>query len=286
MQKKHRIYLMLFIVCVIALNAGSYGYIPEPAESYVLKYEMPVGTRFVITGRNFFERETVLPDGGLTGNTIEHTFEGSFEIEEAQGLGLKMVFQKLACEKNNPGGTFLDSFDSLTGYEVGFTLSPEGELSGLEDFDNLPEKEVLLRISAPDNFVHGAHNAFPHLPDKPVGPGDTWTYKMESVRPFSRGARSLVTSEYTYRFSEVVEKDGIPCVKIEVSFVQTSKVEIDTPRGTTVAEHTGKGRETVYFAYTKGMFLSKQGVIEVNGSFGESPQTDHVEYTYQTKFIR
>jgi len=53
-----------------------------------------------------------------------------------------------------------------------------------------------------------------------------------------------------------------------------------------VAEHTGKGKETVFFAYKKGMFLSKQGVIEVKGSFGESPQTDHVEYTYQTEFIQ
>ena len=75
-------------------------------------------------------------------------------------------------------------------------------------------------------------------------------------------------------------------MKIEVSFIQTSRVEIDIPRGSTVAEHTGTGKETVFFAYEKGMFLSKQGVIEVKGSFGESPQTDHVEYTYQTKFIR
>ena len=208
MHKKQGICLILFICCVFALNAVPFGDMPAQAGNTILKYEMPVGSSFVITGRNFFERETVLPDGGLTGNTIEHTFEGSFEVEEAQGLGLKMVFQKLACEKNNPGGTFIDPFDSLTGYEVGFTLSPEGELSGLEDFENLPEKEVLLRLSAPDNFVHTVHNAFPHLPDRAVGPGDTWTYKMESDRPFSRGARSLVTSEYTYRFVEAVEKDG------------------------------------------------------------------------------
>ena len=70
-----------------------------------------------------------------------------------------------------------------------------------------------------------------------------------------------------------------------MSFIQTSRVEIDTPRGTTVAEYTGKGKETVFFAHKKVMFVSKQGVIEVEGSFGQSPQTDRVEYTYHTKFV-
>jgi len=210
MQKKHGIYLILFAGCVIALNAVPHG--DGQAGTYVLKYQMPVGTRFIVTARNFYERETVLPDGGLTGNTIEHRFVGSFEVKEAhadQGLGLKMVFQDLTCEKNNPGGTFIDPFDSLTGYEVGFTLTPGGDLTGLEDFGSLPEKDVLLKVSAPDNFVHGVHNAFPHMPDHPVGPGDTWSYTMESVRPFSRGTRSLVTSEYTYSFTEALEKEGM-----------------------------------------------------------------------------
>ena len=289
MHKKQSIYLTLIIACVFVLNAGGHGGTPDQAGTYVLKYDMASGSNFIITGRNFFERETVLPDGGLTGNTIEHEFEGTFEIKEVQagqGLGVKMVFNKLACEKNNPGGTFIDPFDTLAGHEVDFVLSPEGNLSGLEDFDSLPEGDVLLKITAPDNFVHHIHNAFPHMPDHPVGPGDTWTHKMESERAFSMGARSQVISEYTYRLVVEEERDGIACVKIDVSFIQTSRVEIDTPRGTTVAEYTGKGKETVFFAHRKGMFVSKQGVIEVEGSFGQSPQTDHVEYTYHTKFIQ
>jgi hypothetical protein len=273
----------------MTMMAGSDRDTTEPDKTYVLEYKMPVGSLFVISARNFFERETVLPDGGLTGNTIEHRFEGGFEVKEvaaSRGMGLGMTFKELTCEKNNPGGTFIDPFDSLTGYEVEFTLAPGGDLSGLEGFDSLPEKDVLLRISSPDNFVHNVHNGFPHLPDHPVAPGETWTHKMESVRPFSRGAKSLVASEYTYRFSEAVEKDGIPCAKIEVSYIQTSRVEVDAPGRTIVAEYTGKGRETVFFAYEKGMFLSKQGVIDVTGSFGESPQTDRVEYTYQTEFVQ
>jgi hypothetical protein len=289
MTKKKWIYPALFVGCSVLLMAGAPLETAGRAETFTLKYEMAEGARFVVTGSNFFERETVLPDGGLTGNTIEHEFEGSFEVksvDSAKGLNLNMVIRKITCEKNNPGGTFHESFPDMTGHVVDFKLSPVGDLSGLEVFNNLPQKDVLLRITDPSGFLHRAHNAFPHLPDNPVGSGDSWTFKMERERPAMRGARSLVSSEYTYKLIEQVVENGIPCVKIEVTYTQISRTEIETPRGPIVAEYTGQGAETILFAYTKGMFLSKKGTLDMEGSFGDSPQTDHIDYSYQTKFDR
>jgi hypothetical protein len=250
---------------------------------------MAKGDRFLVTAKNFFERETVLPDGGLTGNTIEHEFEGGFEVnsvDSAKGLSLNMEIRKIHCEKNNPGGTFHEDFPELTGHALDFWLSPEGDLSGLEAFNTLPQKNVLLQITDPSGFIHRAHNAFPHLPDRPVGLGDTWTFTLEEERPAMRGARSLVSSEHTYKLVEHLEEDGIPCVKIEASYNLTSRTEIETPRGAIVAEYTGTGTETILFAYTKGMFLSKEGTLDMEGSFGDSPQTDRIEYAYRTRFDR
>lgn len=289
MTRKKWIYAALFVGCSVLLTAGIPLERVSRVDTYSLRYDMAKGDRFLVTARNFFERETVLPDGGLTGNTIEHEFEGGFEVSSvdgAKGLSLKMEIRKITCEKNNPGGTFHEGFPDMTGYTLDFWLSPEGDLSGLEAFDDLPQKNVLLQITDPAGFIHRAHNAFPHLPDHVVEPGDTWTYRMERERPAMRGARSLVSSAYSYKLVEHAEENGIPCVKIEASYSLTSRTEIETPRGPIVAEYTGQGTETILFAYTKGMFLSKKGVLDMEGSFGDSPQTDHIEYTYQTEFDR
>ena len=99
-----------------------------------------------------------------------------------------------------------------------------------------------------------------------------------------RGARSQITTEHTYKLIEYIEKDGIPCAKIEATFTMTSKTEVQGYNAPVVAEYAGKGKETIYFAYEKGMFLSKQGVLDMEGSFGESPQTDRNEYTFHARF--
>lgn len=289
MIKKQWTYPALFIGCAMILAAWSPMERGGGADSYTLRYNMAEGERFLVTVKNFFERETVLPDGGLTGNTIEHEFEGGFEVtsvDSAKGLSLKMEIQKITCEKNNPGGTFHESFPDMTGHTLEFRLSPDGDLSGLEAFNTLPQKNVLLQITDPAGFIHRAHNAFPHLTDRPVGPGDTWTYRMERERPAMRGARSLLSTVYTYKLVEHTEENGIPCVKIEASYSLTSRTEIETPRGSIVAEYSGQGEETILFATAEGMFLSKKGTLDMEGSFGDSPQTDHIEYTYRTRFDR
>ncbi len=271
------------------LLAGSYKGKTDQSGIHLLKYDMAAGSKFLVTGKNFYERETVLPDGALTGNTIEHEAECQFEVKSTgsdRGLDLNMAFQKITCEKNNPGGTFHEAFSDLTGHAVDVLLSPEGDLSGLEVFNNLPQKDVLLQLSDPSGFLHRANNVFPHLPDHPVGPGDTWMFRLDRERPMMRGARSKIISVHTYTLMEYTTKDGIPCAKIEASYTQTSRTEIEGGRGQVVCEYSGKGKETILFAYEKGMFLSKQGYLDMEGSWGESPQTDRIEYTFSTRFDR
>jgi hypothetical protein len=288
-MKKKLILCICFVLFLgfLWVSSGS-GYAPIPeAKKYVLKYQMPVGSKFTVKAVHEYARETILPDGEMTGNTIDDEFEGLFTVKSgggSDGAKLEMEIKKIFRESINPGGTFPDDFPELTGSKVTFGISPSGELSGLEAFNSLPQIDIFLRCSAADHYVHRIHNSFPVLPAKAVSIGDTWTSKMASQRDWWRGIKAEVSSVYTYKLVEETELDGIDCLKIEVSVIQKSAAKGDFQGRDMFAEYEGEGKETVYFACKKGMFVKKEGSMIVKGTLRESPQTDEIKYSYSVSF--
>lgn len=281
---KKFIYLVFVVAFTFSLLSGDLNALQ--GKKYKLEYKMAQGTKFSISAFHEYERETILPDGNLTGNTIVDKFEGHFQVESndpANGMILGMEILKLHREKINPGGTFLNDFTELAGTKLSFGLSPSGEIFNLEGFKSLPQQDLFLRVSAPDHFLHRIHSSFPILPETPVAIGDTWTSTLEAVRPWGE-LEVKITSKNTYKVLEETQLNGIDCLKIEVNIIQSSKAEGERWGRQVSAEYEGSGKETIYFALAQGMVLQKEGSMEVKGRLMQSDQTDNVKYGWQVKF--
>jgi len=287
---KRKIVFLGLIGCVLTATV----FIPanesgSAQQTYHPEYSLAVGSEFTVTGTHHFERETILPDGDITGNTIDHELELDFSVraaDAARGLDLEMVILKLHRESINPGGTFHERFAELTGRKLDMRLSPEGELSGLEETGGLPQRDLLLQITAPDAFIDHFHYGFPSLPGHSVAIGETWVRETSSLRPFRGGAQASVINRLTYRLIGETLHEGIPCLEIEVVTARTNRVDLESHRGPITAEWEGRGREKIYFDHKRGMLLHREGSLEIEGHFGESEQKDLLEYVYSVKIAR
>lgn len=255
---------------------------------YRLEYKMVEGTKFSITADHNYERETILPDGNLTGNTIDDTFVGDFHVISSDadaGMVLSVEIIELHRESINPGGSFREDFAELTGSRVEFAISPRGEILHPEVFNALPQQELFLRVSAPDHYLHRIHSFLPILPAAPVKIGDTWTSTLEAVRPWGElGVK--VTSKNSYQILEETRFNGVDCLKIAVAVKQASKAEGERWGRNVSAEYEGTGEEVFYFAPALGMVLGKEGSMQVKGRLMQSDQTDTIKYGWKVKFAK
>jgi len=274
------------IVILFTFTAASSEINSLNSKKYELEYKISEETRFRIKAFHNYERETILPDGNLTGNTIDDKFEGVFQIQSAdssKGMSLMLEILKIHRESNNPGGTFLEDFAELTGSKITFGLSSKGKIFDLNEFNTLPQRDLFLRVSAPDHYLHRIHSSFPILSDTPVGIGDTWTSTLEAVRPWGELGVKVVSNNI-YKVLEETKLNGFDCLKIEVIIDQKSQAEGEKWGRNITAEYEGTGKEIVFFAPALGMVLKKEGSMEVKGRLMQSDQTDNIKYGWQVEF--
>jgi len=259
-------------------------------KKYDLKYNMNQGAKFTLTYTDAFERTTYFFDGDITGNTIDDTFEGSFEVKSVENdkeFTFEMEILKASRLSKNPGGTFPIDFKGLIGIKIITTLSPDGTPLRMGVLKEFPERDRLLRRTGPDQYIHRILSIFPKLPENPVSIGDTWAHKIEAERPAYGGTKSDIISNYTYKLLEETKLDGIDCLKIECTYTQSLKSEGEMRGHHYKIEFQGKGNEIIYFAYKKGMLLQKEGTFKHEGTRqnGESlEQEDAVKYSVKVKF--
>jgi hypothetical protein len=128
------------------------------------------------------------------------------------------------------------------------------------------------------------------LPERPVKFGDTWTEIDEQEIPASEGKFKIV-SDSTYRLIEEVKKDGFDCVKIEVTSTATTTGSGETQGMPFTLEREAHATEVIYFAYKKGMYISREGSSKQEGivsfeSLGmEMPQSISEKSSVVVKFI-
>jgi len=100
-------------------------------------------------------------------------------------------------------------------------------------------------------------NQFAELPEHPVKTGDTWTTNNSYEFPYSGGTlKQEETAVYTV--AEKVNKDGLECLKLDVSGVEKLSGKFEA-QGTEV-EMTRETKSTgiIYFAIEKGMYVSME----------------------------
>lgn len=259
----------------------------DKSKKYDLKYNLSKGTKFTVTFIDKFERSSIMPNGDVTGNTIDDTYGGVFEVISADndGLVLDLNITKAARLSKNPGGTFNSTFDEIIGKKVRFNMSETGELSNLDGFINLEDTNKILRRTAPDDLLHRLAALFPVLPGKSVELGDTWTSEITGKKPTYSGLKSDIKCKYTYKILGEEKIAGFDCLKIDVNYEQATKTDGEIRGRLFKYNMGGTGKETIYFAYKKGMFISKKGEYRPEGGMEGGPDfSDTIEYEVTVKF--
>jgi len=254
---------------------------PAAEKLYELKYQLKPGTTFVIVSTG--ETESVTDQMGtevvasITGDG-EDTYT-VLSADKDKGLTIELEIGERTQDISSDMGSASTDFSELIGKKAKFVLLPNGEAEGFEGFDELPEVttgsgETLTK----ELYIIGVKDTFPKLPDKPVKIGDTWKDVQGYDVPL--GDYTLRSdSDYTYTLLEEVKKDGIDCLKIEVTGTDKVTGEFEQQGTLLELERVTTTKAVMYFAYNMGMFVlyeaesKAEGIIFVPSAGIEIPQT-------------
>jgi len=211
--------------------------------------------------------------------------------DEKTGFTFESEFGEREQDVESPMGAASTDFSELIGKKVRFVVSPTGIVSGLEGFDELPEiMSATQEKITKDAYIIGAKASFPLLPENPVKFGDTWTESDEQEVPMEGGTIKIVSNS-TYTLIEEIIKDGLDCVKIEVSSTVKTTGNFEQQGMLLKIDRESKATETIHFAYKKGMYLSREGastaegIITVESMGMEMPQKITGKSNVTVKFI-
>jgi hypothetical protein len=256
----------------------------KKSKKYDLNYELEKGTSLTLSySRNF--RRTSDIQGDITGNTIKDDFTANVKVlssHKKTGLALNIELIKISRNRRNPGGNFNDEFPDMINYEAEINLSSKGKISGYNKFKDIPQQEVWLRRTTPQQFVHSLKNILTQLPEDPVSIGETWSYVTEDEMEIE-GAKSKVVTNYTCKPLEEIEKDGYSCLNIEIKYTESFINEGERYNRNFTHTMDGEGIETIYFAYNEGMLIAKEGSYKQKGKVTtgmEIYQKDEIKYKF------
>jgi hypothetical protein len=275
------IFLFFFSSCLIVAKSGGKQY---SGDGYNLRYSLD--GNFKIKFIHKFQRVTMLPDGALTGNTIDTEIIASLEsTSKADENNVTCLLEKIQKISINPGGKFVEDFPKSTGNKYNLVLSSQGDVKNPGAFFSFPEPDLLFQRTAPDQFELILKSLLPQLPGKEVKKGDKWSSNYSSVRSIMNGQVELFAEiNFKYTLLEESEYQGIKCLKIESYYTFESQGKGEVRNITMNLKYNGNGQETIYFSVEKGMILKKEGKLTVEGGNNEPNQTDNVEYYVELIF--
>lgn len=284
---------LLFILAAAVLAAGiSTADSSATAKQYELKYKMAKGTKFIMTSEGSLESITdqmgteVVADITGTGSDIYVV------LETGDGLTLEMEYGERTQNVESAQGSMSTDYSELIGQKVKFVLKPNGEVTGFEGFDALPEITTASQETmTADIYQLGAKGTFTRLPDKSVTIGDTWNHNETNEIPVE-GNVIISTSATTYKVIEETKKDGFNCLKIE--YTGKEKIEGTFQQGgmDLAMDRETNTKGTLYFAYEEGMFVFSEaegkgeGVITVEQAGVDIPQTLNSKGTVTVKITK
>ena len=273
MNKKTFIHSAIFILSIILIfscagkKAGFWG---SAEDGFNLVYRQDVGSEFLINYNSNMEQifdimgnEQVTSISGINEYKVKTT-----AFDQEKGSTLDVVYNKFTSETESPMGTMTPDFSPVIGKKAGLVLGFNGVTSDFTGFDALPEIDLPTgEKSGEREYLFNIRYLFPLLPEKPVKFGDTWQVKQEVEVPLGSGGMNM-TANYTYKQIEEVNMDGVECLKIEGTFKQTGEGEGESAQGPFTIEGEGDGKDILYFAFKKGMFLKYETTSTFEGSVG------------------
>ncbi|UCG52653.1 MAG: hypothetical protein JSW58_03635 [Candidatus Latescibacterota bacterium] len=234
---------------------------------YKLEYKLKKGTAFGM--KTTIERKSVRE---MMGNEIKSTTMDivvyDAKVTEAKGgtATIEVTYEDRSHETDDPQVQLDVDFSSLLGKTVQFSVTSLGELSEFAGFDALPELAISGgQTHGESQYINELKEFFIRLSEDKIAVGETWSYTEEFNEPVEGGGAKVVV-DYTYTLAEVAEKNGHDCLKLTGE--STTKV---TGKGVEQGmEYTitlgGKGSETAWFAYKRGMLLETETVSFLEGA--------------------
>lgn len=231
-------------------------------KKYELKYSMPKGTRFLISGITENSIDNEIQDTKIN-SVIKREYEYSFEvisINDEGNMEMEVVYKKMNRNEQNPQGNVDTDYSKLLSKKVKIALASNGEVSGFEGFENLPVVALPMQgENDADDYKRFIEVLFPAMPDNPVSIGENWSFEKTRKRETGENHVVNITTNYTYNFVEETMIDGIECLKIKVEMLSTDKGEQVQGGMVGILDIEEEGKRTIFFAYKKGMILKIEG---------------------------
>lgn len=294
MKRSVQLILIVFVCFLISNCAEKRIELLGSAEKgFILTYHPEAGTKFTIVSSA--TSEIVMDQMGTeVVVNVEGEGEDSYEVisvDNEAGITFELEYRERSDNVESPAGSGSTDYSELVGKKAKFVVSPLGKTSSFEGFENLPEITTALQETTnKDQYILGVKAAFPMLPEKAVKFGDTWTETDEQEIPAS-GGKFKIVSNFTYKLIEEAKKDGFDCVKIEATGAIKTTGSGETQGMSFTLEREANATEIIYFAYKKGMYISREGSSRQEGivnfeSIGmEMPQEITGKSSMIVKFI-
>jgi hypothetical protein len=159
-------------------------------------------------------------------------------------------------------GNITPDLGTVIGKSFQMTLSPLGAEGG---FSGTEELQYQLGPSGKRNIDSSFKDIFPDLADKPVKIGDTWT-KTGDVTEKAGNIDVHVITESVNTLQGLETVNGLECVKIEAKTTGTIDGSGEQMGNKFTFKGTVKGSSTWYFAYKKGIFVSRKSNSDTEGT--------------------
>jgi len=282
----------LLVICTALLAVGYSGAVSSGVQkTYELKYQLPVGTKFIMTSMGATE---IVTDQMGTEVAVDIQSEGKdiyvVTGEQGNGLSIEVEMGERTQDVSSMMGSDSTDYSELVGKKVKFVLLPNGEVEGYAGFEDLPEITTATGEKLTEELYRlGVEETFPKLPEKSVKLGDTWSDTEDREMPLEQGSL-LTASDFTYRVLEEITRDGIECLKIEVAGTTKLSGEFEQQGNSLSMEREVKSSGFLYFAHQQGMFIGMEmdsraeGVITVLNAGIDLPQTITSKGTVTVRF--
>ncbi len=254
-------------LAVFGLVAGIANGAIAGGKKYKIEYKLKKGMTFGMITTT--ERKSVREMMGneIKATTVDVIEYGATVTQANDGTAtIEVTYKDRSHETEDPQVQNNIDFSGLLGKTARFAMSSRGELSEFAEFGALPELAISDgQILGESQYINELKELFIQLPEDEIAVGETWSYTMIFDEPLDGGGAKVVI-DYKYTMAEVTEKDGRDCLKLTGEYT-TNVTGEGAEQG---LEYTitlaGKGSETAWFDYKKGMLLETETVSFIEGA--------------------
>ena len=268
-MKNNIVFITAFLASILfvhfTLDNGFFNSCSVDPAKYELKYTMKNMEKFRLSFSGE-TTETMDVMSSVQESVQKEIWHLDFKLISRESNGdllLEFKYGTLSTEIINSGISTNIDYYPLIGKKAGFTLSGKGDVKYFTGFDALPEIDAGngKKISSKD-YIRFIEMIFPSLPDKRVDIGSKWSSRRKAEIEIP-GGKNVIETFYDFKIAEETNFEGFKCLKIEAEYTQTLTGNGVNQGFEFTQKGEGKGKEVIYFAFEKGIYLSITGSLKL-----------------------